>query len=609
LKPVKFHAVLFSAVCGLLVLPLGLHSQIASESVLYSFCSQANCTDGENPTVGLLQGSDGNFYGTTSDTIFKLTPAGVLTTIYSFCGPLDDCSAYDYPAYPTLIQGQDGNFYGTSINTGTYSSGEVFKLTPSGVFTSLYSFCSVNTYTYCGDGANPGAALVQDSEGNLYGTTQAGSTNADNSCYSGCGTIFKLTLSGILTTLHSFCYQVDPTDCTEGTAPFSPLVQGADGNFYGTSYYGGPYGSGSAYSGYGTIFKITPSGSFSAIYNFGSQTDDGSYPENLVLASDGNFYGAAVTFFKVTPSGTLTVIDSESTDIRQVSLGSDGNFYGVSQAVQNGKVVQITPTGTVTTLYAFCQSTNCADGEISDTDAAFSAPLQGSNGNLYGTTDAGGAHNEGCNDVYVSCGTAYELSLSPALPAPVQVVLSSSQVQPGKPVTASLKVLNAFSLTMQQCYAFQTLNGKMTPLGKVPGIYSSSTQLYTFSTTFTPATAGIYNYAVTCGGVESGFATLTVGDTTQTLLTASSNPVTPPANDTLTATVTRTTGSGTPVGSVTFSTGSIVIGKATLNGSGVATLTASSQGVAAGTYPVVATYSGDSNDVSSTSAAVNVTVQ
>jgi hypothetical protein len=109
--------------------------------------------------------------------------------------------------------------------------------------------------------------------------------------------------------------------------------------------------------------------------------------------------------------------------------------------------------------------------------------------------------------------------------------------------------------------------------------------------------------------VESGFATLTVGDTTQTLLTASSNPVTPPANDTLTATVTRTTGSGTPVGSVTFSTGSIVIGKATLNGSGVATLTASSQGVAAGTYPVVATYSGDSNDVSSTSAAVNVTVQ
>jgi len=162
---------------------------------------------------------------------------------------------------------------------------------------------------------------------------------------------------------------------------------------------------------------------------------------------------------------------------------------------------------------------------------------------------------------------------------------------------------------MQQCYAYQTSKGIVTPLGKVPGTYNSSTKLYTFSTSFTPATAGIYNYAVTCGGVESGFATLTVGDTTQTTLTAAPNPVTPPANDTLTATVTRTTSSGTPTGSVTFSVGTTVLGKSTLNGSGVATLAASSSGVAAGTYPVVATYSGDANDISSASAALNVTVQ
>jgi Bacterial Ig-like domain (group 3) len=233
------------------------------------------------------------------------------------------------------------------------------------------------------------------------------------------------------------------------------------------------------------------------------------------------------------------------------------------------------------------QSTNLSDFGIGIT--------QGSDGSFYGIGDEG----------FEMPALAYKLSLSPALPAPMQLMLSANQVQPGKPVTASLKVLNAFSLTMQQCYAFQ--NG--TPLGKVPGTYNSSTKLYTFSTSFTPATVGIYNYAVTCGGVESGVATLTVGDTTKTTLAAAPNPVTPPANVTLTATVTRTTGSGTPGGSVTFSVGTTVLGKVSVNGSGVATLSASSKGVAAGTYPVVATYSGDSSDVESVSAAVNVTVE
>jgi hypothetical protein len=187
----------------------------------------------------------------------------------------------------------------------------------------------------------------------------------------------------------------------------------------------------------------------------------------------------------------------------------------------------------------------------------------------------------------------------------VQIALSSSTVQPGKPVTVSLKVLNAFSLTMQQCYAFQ--NG--TPLGKVPGTYSASTKLYTFATTFTPTQAGTYNYAVTCGGVESGTATLQVGYPTTTTLAASANPVTPPATETLTATVSRTGAAGTPTGSVTFTSGTIVIGTAGLNGSGVATLTTSTSGVPAGTYPVVAKYGGDTLDGASSSSGVSVAVQ
>jgi hypothetical protein len=158
---------------------------------------------------------------------------------------------------------------------------------------------------------------------------------------------------------------------------------------------------------------------------------------------------------------------------------------------------------------------------------------------------------------------------------------------------------------MQQCYVFQ--NG--TPLGKVPGTYNSSTKLYTFSGSFTPATAGTYNYAVTCGGVESGFATLTVGDTTSTTLTVMPNPI--PANSavTLSAAVTRAGGVGVATGSVKFYYGTDLLGTVNLNGSGVAKLAASSSGLPAGSYVLDAVYQGDSADVGSTSANVTATVE
>ena len=586
--------------------PYQVNSQTFSESALYNFCGSGACYNAV--TSSLIQASDGDLYGTSEGgtsgndygTIFRITPSGQFTVIHSFC-ILGAAGCTDAGGPSTLIEGGDGSFYGTNEQGGLSGVGSIFRITRSGAYSILYSFCGTadckagvypsgiiqgndgNFYgttlsaifkitstrqltvlaTLASDGGENPQGIIQGSDGNYYGTTSQGGTS--DVCTYGCGTFFRMTPTGALSTLYSFCVQ---GSCLDGYFPTGTLVEDSNGDFYGVTDYAGEYDE-------GTAFVVTPAGTLTTLYAFCSQSQctDGEFPNGgLTLGSDGKLYGT-------TPYG--------------------GDAYeDEGQIQQAGTIFQLTLNNaqsvSFSTIFNLCYDGNnegCPGGNTPTTGV-----VQGNDGSFYGTTGFGGTENDG---------VVYKLAVTPELSAPVQVSLSSSQVMPGKPVTASLKVLNAFSLTMQQCYAFQ--NG--TPLGKVPGTYNSSTKLYTFSGSLTPITAGIYNYAVTCGGVESGFATLTVGDTTQTTLTATPNPVTPPANDTLTATVTRTTSSGTPTGSVTFSVGTTVLGKSTLNGSGVATLSASSKGVAAGTYPVVATYSGDTNDVGSASAAVDITVE
>ena len=304
-------------------------------STLYSFCAQTNCIDGTSPEAGLALGSDGNFYGTTSGggaylyygTVFKITPAGLLTTLHSF------------QAYPTdgeapvaaLVQGSDGNFYGTTQIGGSGTFGTIFKVTPSGVLTTLYNF---------GDGAHgwyPYAGLVQGSDGNFYGTTFSG---GDYSAYCGppgCGTAFKITPAGELTTLYSFCAQ---PGCADGSGPWAGLVQASDGNFYGTTYGGGA-------DFVGTVFKLTPAGSLTTLHSFCAQGGcaDGEEPvAGLVQASDGNFYGTTTyggaytsygTVFKITPKGVLTTLHSFDGTDGSAPWGGlvqapDGFFYGTT---------------------------------------------------------------------------------------------------------------------------------------------------------------------------------------------------------------------------------------------------------------------------------------
>jgi uncharacterized repeat protein (TIGR03803 family) len=212
-------------------------------TMLYAFCSQLNCTDGAGTHDGVVQGLDGNFYGGTGQggtnnggTLYRITPGGKLTTLYSFC-TARTCEAGYEPLWLTL--GADGNFFGTTLSGGTNGAGAVFTLTPQGRVSVLYDFCAQAS---CADGATPRAGLLLGSDGNLYGTTRYGGTNLLNA-----GTVFKVTPAVKLTTLHSF-------DGTDGAYPIGSVGQATNGKLYGTTLYGGT--SGSCTNGCGTIFSV-----------------------------------------------------------------------------------------------------------------------------------------------------------------------------------------------------------------------------------------------------------------------------------------------------------------------------------------------------------------
>jgi uncharacterized repeat protein (TIGR03803 family) len=331
-------------------------------------------------------------------------PAQTLDTIYSFCSKGGTDCTDGWQSWAGLVQATNGDLYGTTIyggNSGcSFGCGTVFKITPGGALTTLHSFDGT-------DGGNPAAGLVQAVDGDFYGTTYGGGAN-------GSGTVFKMTPSGQLATLYSFCSR---SGCADGKEPYAALVQAANGDLYGTTADGGAHGN------YGTVFKITPSGTFTTLYNFCSQNEctDGAYPvAGVVLAADRDFYGTTCgggvngggTVFKITPSGLTTLYsfcapgDDLCGDgqVPQASLvqATNGDLYGTTSGESScdnspylgpsgaSTVFKITPSGTLTTLYTFCPQSGCTDGNNS------TKPLiQATNGDLYGTTNNGGASNDG----------------------------------------------------------------------------------------------------------------------------------------------------------------------------------------------------------------------
>ena len=367
----------------LLVLAGGLgRAGAQTVTILHSFTGPG----GVHPYAGLVQGITSNFFGTTDlggtankGTVYRIGPSGVTVTLHSFNGR-DGAQPH-----AGLVLGSNSNFYGTTslegmdANGGTNAAGTVFTISPAGTLSTLTTL-----HIFSGaDGSYPNAGLVLGRDGNFYGTTVDGGTAND-------GTVFKISPGGILTTLYSFDNGAD------GGNPFGGLVQGGDGNFYGTTYQGGT--SANCNGGCGTVFKISPGGILTTLYNFGG--GNGSYPyTGLVLGSDGNFYGTTSsggasincpigcgTVFRISPAGILTTLYSfdngadGSIPLAGLVQGSDGNFYGTTQA---GTVFKISPAGALTTLY-------------SSGSYIFSAGLvQGSDGNFYGTTVYGGTANDG----------------------------------------------------------------------------------------------------------------------------------------------------------------------------------------------------------------------
>jgi uncharacterized repeat protein (TIGR03803 family) len=378
------------------------NAEAQTETNLYSFGGSPN--DGLFPYAGLVQGSDGNFYGTTQQggasgngAVFRISPSGTYTTLYSFVGYPGDG---EWP-YAGLVQGSDGNFYGTTEMGGTNSKGTVFRISPSGSETILYSFPG-----FPNDGTAPVAGLVQGSDGNFYGTTEMGGTN--NVADGGDGTVFRISPSGTYTNLYSF-----GSHSNDGIeyAYSAGLVQGSDGNFYGaTSLGGGNSLSGRCPDGCGTVFRITPSGSETVLYSFGNSPPFAFYPQaGLVLGSDGNLYGTteyaimgAGTVFRISLSGSYTSLYSFAGSpagawpLAGLVQGSDGNFYGTTSAGGTsancghgcGTVFRISPSGAYTSLYSF-------GSYPGDGGGLWAGLVQGSDGNFYGTTEYGGTYGYG----------------------------------------------------------------------------------------------------------------------------------------------------------------------------------------------------------------------
>lgn len=390
---------------------------------LYSFGG----TNGMEPEGTLVQAANGDFYGTTRETtatsdgsggfgayghgtVFRITTNGVLTTLVFFT------QTNANGAYPRagLVFGRDGNLYGTTTGGGASGLGTAFRMTPTGHLTVLASFGGTN-------GSSPISALLEGGNGVFYGTTLSGGLKKPPlvvvAGIGDCGTIFTMTPNGLLKPLLFF-------DGTNGANPRIALIRARDGSFYGTTSFGGADRTSPTEYGFGTIFKLSADGVLTTVATFNGYNGRGC--DAIRQSADGTLYGISPdggatntanpdeayswqpfsgsgTIFRISASGAIQTLvlfcGPNGSSPVSLTLGRDGNLYGttVEGGAHNfGTIFRLEPNGKFTTLYSFAEGSGSFP-------CPFSSVMQGADGNLYGTTSRRGKFK---------CGSIFRLSLT-----------------------------------------------------------------------------------------------------------------------------------------------------------------------------------------------------
>jgi uncharacterized repeat protein (TIGR03803 family) len=464
----------------------------ANLNTIYSFVGPLSALlrggkGGYEPEDGLVIGNDGSLYGVTAKsgdaisgtdvdtgTVFRITPNGALTTLCAFAvdstaielGILAEGTIFGGTPKAALAQGPDGNFYGTTTEGSRYFpnhedqtfGGTIFCLTPTGTLTMLNCF---ETETYVT------GRLVVGRDGCFYGTT-AGSDHIENR-----GTVFKVSASGEITTLHTF------TGGKDGSNPESGLVQGKDGYFYGTTA-----------GGNGTVFRLDNQGILTTLYSFTGGADGGAPRTKLVEVRTGVFYGTTSkggvggtngTLFQFTSTGELTMLypftgGNDGSQPNELAWGNDGALYGTTQfggPYGLGTVYKITTNGAFTLLNWFTDPNNATDHPNLP-----SRLVRGQDGTFYGTTSAGGVFG---------AGTVFQVLL--ATNAPFFFTPPQDQVVlPGNTAYFTVSVGGLLPLT----YRWQKDTMTLVDGGRVSGARSSCLVI----SDVIPADAGTYRLMV-----------------------------------------------------------------------------------------------------------------
>lgn len=512
---------LFSAFAAL-TCATGLFAQTPSLDTLAHFDGVTpGVAEGNGPRGALIFGADGRLYGTTElggtatgvgfGTIYSVDPkTGVFDSTYAFLGTADGSK-------PTsrLLLASDGNFYGTTAGGGADGKGTVYKMTPAGVVSILYTF---RTLTQKDTGAVPTEALVEGGDGYLYGTTSSNGLN-------GYGTIFKILPGSANTPIRLVDFAGTGTSSKRGSTP-STLIKAKDGHFYGTTENGGQFGN-------GTVFRLTTAGVFTTLADFGNSTDTYTGPQSprapLVQASNGLFYGTSAgggtggsgTVFSVTTSGAYkTLINFTnrtgtylgSTPEAPLIQGTDGYLYGTTRlggSSQRGTVFRVSTGGAFKSLIQFTGGSPNYGAEPRG------ALVQDNEGNLFGTTSTSG--NNGLGTVF---------QLSDVLPPKASVFTNTVTFISGTRATLA-GAINPEGTTATYWFEYGTTTsyGKRAPLTNASaGAGKAYVNVSTTITGLTPSTTYHYRLVAMNGGGT------TWGNDLDFITGPNPNIVTPPAN-------------------------------------------------------------------------------